>query len=188
MKKIIIFITVFAISFSLQGCSIGETGQTSVEPGVLAKVNDITITQSDINYTKKLENITGSLFSDVTKSSDAEILDNWIRDAVISLECQKLGIVATEEEINKHITESLEMIKDDSVLLSDFDKVAKALGMKDTEEYFKSDIYKEATQQQLNSEKLLKHFIDNNPDIVNVSEEYITYIDQLIDSYDVIKY
>lgn len=157
----------------------------------VAKVKGIEITQSDVDVLKERAKVMIKMEPEQKEMTDEEIVDELIKQNVIMLECEKLGCSVTNEDIEKYIEEQLDIIKDDADTMQYFDDYAKLVGMKDAQEYMRSDVYKETVRYVLSSERVYLNYVDNVTDKTDgkaIKEEYQQYLSQLIDSYNAKKY
>lgn len=188
MKKYFIIILSLLIGMLyLQSCNYTAPDDTDI----VARVEDISITQSDIDYTKAVDGWAAELNSNYKIRTDEQILDSRIKNIVIELECKKLGIEATADEVDTMMADGLDSVRGNEDTWSLYTQFAQSLGMKDADEYFCSDNYRLSVTMQINSEKLYQNFAENiaseNGNQVDLTDEYQKYLADLVDSYNVIK-
>lgn len=164
--------------------------QDSQDSNVVAEFKGVKITSKDIEREMKINELQNSS----EKKSEAEILDDLILKQVYLAEAEKLGLLASAEEIETFLAEQKKSYEEYAEVASTIDEYCKGANMtleeywKDLEERAPRVIARNKVYNNFSNEYCEKYSLDKNGSVSEVEygkfkAEYEKYQNALLEKY-----
>lgn len=184
LKKILAGLMASTLMLSVVGCGMIEKTEAGINKTVVAKVykEKITLGEVDNRLTTVYEQVKAQYGENYKDNSEAmeyikqqrlSVLDTMVNDIIIKTNGEKLGVVPSDEEVDKKAKEQLDEIKKSFETDEEYQTALKAAGV--TEEGFLEEL-KPAVISNIVYEDVVK-------DVKVTDEEIKTYYDSNQNSY-----